>query len=64
MSKRIPPDRWAELPPRVRDQIQLAARANRLAGDVTVTLALRCECGGWMRPGIDHECAGPGDADR
>lgn len=27
-----------------------------LAGPVIRVQAMRCECGGWMRPGVDHEC--------
>jgi hypothetical protein len=58
----IPADRWDALPRGVQNRIRgaaaLDARARRLAGPVTVTRAIRCDCGSWMRPGVDHECAG------
>jgi len=39
--------------------MRLAQQAARLAGPVTVTYATRCECGAWLRPGVDHDCPGP-----
>lgn len=46
-------------PPRV---LQMAAENRKwaaMAGPVVRVQAARCDCGAWMRPGVDHECARP-----
>lgn len=41
----------------IREQtLEAAMRAASMAGPVKVTMAVRCECGQWMRPGRDHTC--------
>jgi hypothetical protein len=58
VSRRNSAEQWARMPRAVRQSIQLGRRSAQLAGPVTVTYATRCECGAWMRPGVDHDCPG------
>jgi len=53
------PRSTSHLPRAVRESIDLARRSAELNGPVTVTRAIRCECGAWLRPGVDHDCPGP-----
>lgn len=47
------------LPRAAAESMELSRRAAELAGPVTVIRAIRCECGQWLRPGVDHDCQGP-----
>jgi hypothetical protein len=44
------------IPPRVLTMARENREWARKAGPVIVVRAMRCECGGWMRPGVNHVC--------
>ena len=48
-----------DIPPWVLAKAREQREWARKAGPVIVVHATRCECGGWMRPGVDHVCDRP-----